>query len=781
MSRVSFLTKLALSISGFLLLSSCESFLENLIKGDESNEIADAEDISYINMENYPEWECGIVDANESYLFLKQDPDTNGYVAYFNSNQIESDGIIFYFDDNLKIQSFATEKGLCNILWTDDNTADIHIISDEIDKYVTNVNIEYPQDVIETRVAWIPVMIWAARGISAILTLNDVKELINNLMDGDWKSAGLNLAEIILMGKPPKIFKDFIVDITYEIIKQQNEYFKNRGIRTLLGDCEISITHEKVGVNVYNITLSVAKHETIPTEYKELCIYAGVAVRKDFPHITYSNNDDIIGEFKVVGNCTKTITYELPKNSSYYAIPYLLPTRAGKDCFTQYARYGNSIRLEYFKGDIDSFSQQSYTRQDQIITFNCTAHATCYVDDNERWLLFYENDLGNKTYYYPRTYDEPSITDSNTEYFDFQVDLHVSNFVNGENKIKLGIFIFDENNYSISSEPEIYTLSYSPVTLNSISYENDYYYFDDDGVNGVGYNCTANISGNTMAIENLSSCGIYFHNYDTGVNYKLGEENLYGNYNNENIDLYFGVLISDFDKLDYKNYYAEANKYGFGVYIEFNDGTYYLSEPKACKFIYDRKPSYKYLSVGPMNVDETGSFEDDNGELVIKYQAKCVYSYAVNGVLWIEYIQGLIEGGTWVFTNTGTKQSNPWKPNWDNEYESDKVYYYNSNFDMYHTEYRKIVTKSGETIYSNSLIHGGTPENPTVSIGGVMTSSIMGKHNCGIFSGRADTAYCGYSDGVAISDIEINRSKVMTVDNLKEIPMDKIVHLSTTN
>lgn len=775
MSRISFLTKLALSISGFLLLSSCESFLENLIKGDESNEIADAEDISYINMENYPEWECGIVDANESYLFLKQDPDTNGYVAYFNSNQIECDGIIFYFDDNLKIQSFATEKGLCNILWTDDNTADIHIISDEIDKYITNVNIEYPQDVIETRVAWIPVMIWAARGISAILTLNDVKELINNLMDGDWKSAGLNLAEIILMGKQPKIFKDFIVDITYEIIKQQNEYFKNRGIRTLLGDCEISITHEKVGVNVYNITLSVAKYETIPTEYKELCIYAGVAVRKGFSHITYSNNDDIIGEFKVVGNCTKTITYELPENSSYYAIPYLLPTRAGKDCFTQYARYGNSIRLEYFKGDIDSFSQQSYTRQDQIITFNCTAHATCYVNDNRKWLLYYVDDLGNKTFYYPRTYDEPSITNLNTAYFDFQVDLHVSNFVNGENKIKLGITIFDEDNYPlISSEPEIYTLSYSPITLNSISYEDDYYYYEKNGVNYVAYTCNANISGNTAAIENFCSCGIYYHESDS-ENYYIWKDGLSGYYNNSNIEFSIGVNIAKFDNYNYAEYHTETSTICFGIYIEFNDGTYYMSEPKACTFVYDREPSYEYLSVGSMSVSVTDSYEDDNGETVLRYRSEYPVSYAIDGALWIDYIQGIVDGEGWVDSNTGEKQGEPWNPNWDYEYERNQVNTYGSNTkNMHFTQYNKIATKSGKTLYSNSLVFGGTPESPTVSIGGTRASSVVVDNNDKGCGSKANIMSCGYSDGISISDIEIN--KVMTIDDLKKIPTNKVIY-----
>ncbi len=190
----------------------------------------------------------------------------------------------------------------------------------------------------------------------------------------------------------------------------------------------------------------------------------------------------------------------------------------------------------------------------------------------------------------------------------------------------------DTGNVIYSDNVKSFTIESESLTLNSISYKNDYYYYESDGVNYVAYDCTANISGNTMAIENLYSCGIYLHDYSTGGNYKWGDEYLYGNYDNEDIDLFIGVNISNFDKLNYENYLAEATKYGFGVYIEYNDGTYYLSEPKACKFVYDRKPSYKYLSVGAMSVSVTDSYEDDNGETVLRYRAEHPVSYAIDGV-----------------------------------------------------------------------------------------------------------------------------------------------------
>ena len=338
--------------------------------------------------------------------------------------------------------------------------------------------------------------------------------------------------------------------------------------------------------------------------------------------------------------------------------------------------------------------------------------------------------------------------------------------------IKLTARIYRSNGEIIDGAQ--FVVECDPITLNSISYENDYYYYESDGVNYVAYDCTANISGNTMAIENLYSCGIYLHDYSTGGNYKWGDEYLYGNYDNEDIDFSIGVPISKFDKLNYENYIAEATKYGFGVYIEYNDGTYYLSEPKACTFVYDRIPYYEYLSVGAMSVSVTDSYEDDNGETVLRYRAEHPVSYAIDGALWIEYIQDIIEEGDWHFTNTGEQYGESWAPNWDYKYDSTRVCTYSSKTNMYHIVCMKIVTKSGETIYSNSLIYGGTPENPTVSIGGTRASSVVVDNNDKGCGSKANIMSCGYSDGMAIKDIEITKDKVMRTDNLKQIPKNKV-------
>ena len=761
------------------LLTSCE-FVKISVDPNHDDVFSESDYVT-IDMENYPEWEYGIMNKDNSYLFVKQDATTGEYIAYFNNELLDDEGVMLHFDKDLRLHSFVTTKGVCNIYWTGEEIANLQIITTDSVDYIENVNIPTIQ-YNETRVAWLPIAIAIAKGVNVAMTVGDFIEGTNALLSGDLQNAGWKFAEALLGGAIPssKPFKELLMNISMEGLEELKNYLDNKAHTLLLGDCQISIDSNKIAENKYEISLSVSGYETLPIINKatgERCVvFAGLVTRKGWSYVTYSTNDDRIGEFIINKNGTKKIIYELPEHSTYYVAPYLLPTRKGTQLFTNYVRHGNTIKLEYFNGNIDSFNQLSYTIQDRVVTFNCTAHATCHVDDGQRWKLYYENDLGNKIFYDSRTYEEPSISTPNTADFGFQINFQVSHIINGQKKIKLGLAIFNENNQLlIASEPKIYILTYESMALNAISYKDNYYYYENDGTNYIAYNCTANISGNTSAIENFSSCGIYYHNSNTGKNY-IWKDGLSGNYNNEDIDFFIGINISNFDKLDNTNYYAEATYYGFGVYVEFNDGTYYMSEPKPCKFIYDKKPSYKYLSVGHMTVSVIGSYEDKNGETIKQYSATHPYSYAVNGALWIEYAQGIVEGGSWQDSDTGTQYRNPWYPNKDKEYSSTTTLTYYSSSNMHHTVYSKIVAKSGETIFSNSLVYGGSPENPTVSIGGTRALSVVVNDNNKIYSSMADVMSCGNIDGMAIPDIEVNKNKVMTIDDLKEIPTNKVIH-----
>ena len=263
------------------------------------------------------------------------------------------------------------------------------------------------------------------------------------------------------------------------------------------------------------------------------------------------------------------------------------------------------------------------------------------------------------------------------------------------------------------------------LTLDSIFYNDDYYYYTKDNNGYVAYNLTAKISGNTDVLEEFQSCGIYI--WDSQKNEsRIWYEGLSGAYNNTSINMFIGVNELNFDKRDDSRYYAESTKYYFGVYVQFNDGSYYMSEPVQCNFVYDRKPTYKYTSVGPISVSVTGSDVDENGETITYYTARHDLSIAIDGAFWIDTVQARLSGYNWTYPNTGTTFDESWKPSGDYSYDTSAgLNNYNSRSSMSVTIWTVITTKSGETLSSNSLVYGGSPENPTVSIGGTRSSSSM--------------------------------------------------------
>lgn len=280
--------------------------------------------------------------------------------------------------------------------------------------------------------------------------------------------------------------------------------------------------------------------------------------------------------------------------------------------------------------------------------------------------------------------------------------------------------IVDYGEGEVVSELKEFTTDSIDLTLKSISYDDDYYYSDGYVV----YNLTAKISGKTDDIGEFHSCGIYL--WDSAKNEsRIWYEGLSGTYNNTPINMFIGVSESGFDKRDDSRYYAESTKTYFGIYVQFNDGSYYMSEPVQCKFIYDRKPTFRYTSVGPISVSVAGSEVNEDGETIIHYHAEHACSYFYEGVFWIDSIQRWCEGGSWQFPSTGEKYDEPWTPSYDMDdaYDSSAgFYYWSTTDDISLSVWNVITTKSGEKLSSNSLVYGGSPENPTVSIGGTRSS-----------------------------------------------------------
>ena len=263
---------------------------------------------------------------------------------------------------------------------------------------------------------------------------------------------------------------------------------------------------------------------------------------------------------------------------------------------------------------------------------------------------------------------------------------------------------------------------FKPLTLNSISYKNDYYYYTYEGDGYIRYNFTADISGDTSLLQGFSSCGIYIYDTYDGK-YYIFKDGLSGNYNNTEIDIKIDITIDSFNNIDYSRYYAESNRYYYGTFVQYIDGPPYLSEPLSCPLIYNRYPSYSFESVGRISVSKVGEQEDEDGNIIYKYKGSYPCKYKIDGALWIMSIQDICNGNDWVISETGTQYGKSWTPSGDYEGESSRTLNYWSTNQMYHILYNKITTTSGDNIYSNTLVFGGSPESPTVSISGTRSSA----------------------------------------------------------
>lgn len=308
------------------------------------------------------------------------------------------------------------------------------------------------------------------------------------------------------------------------------------------------------------------------------------------------------------------------------------------------------------------------------------------------------------------------------------------------------------------------------MSIEAISYKDDYYYYtSDDGNSYVFYNLSAIISGDTSKFENICSCGIYLYDKNTGKSY-IWSDGLSGHYNNTEIEFEIGVNISNFDNIDYSKYYAETMRYGFGIYVEDSNGNYYVSDYKPITFIYDRRPSFRYASVGDINVSIINETEDENGDLLIEYHSQLPVTIEITGAYWIESMQHWITG-TWEYIDTGEKYTSPYVPDEDTKYNTYYNLYYDSDMVMSHEEYCMIKTKSGETIKSNSLIYGGSPENPTVQISDAARISDIDTAR-GICDNDNNTPKCSMVM-IPSKYTTLDKEKIMTVDDLLVINLNR--------
>ena len=459
---------LVCTLSILISVVSCDIIMPN----NEDNNIDWSEgDYAFIDMENYPDWESGIITKDDNYLLVKKDTSNNGYIGYINSRAFKSNGIVLYFDNKLELQSFATKKGACYINRTKEQTS-ILLVTENENTIVENIvipskskNYSLSKN-IETRASSsLPIIQGVAGGVSDLLDIGDLVEGTEQLLDGNWNDSNLNFLEILAGSAINNPFKGLALDALFKNLEEAKKAFDQMGQFIFLGDCQIAIHQSKIGLKNFRLDVTVSGFESLPhVNFKngqtKSIVLAGIAVNQ-LPHMTYSSNERIIQTWVVDGNSTKSFEFELPKEATYYATPYLLPTD-GQTRFTSNIRYGNTVKLPYFNGFIDEFKQESYSENGDKYTFNCNAHAICNTKDGQYWKLYYEDNTGWKEFFEAKTYDDPSISSSNSAEFDFEIALSTDLFDDEKEDIKLGIAIFNSSHQMlIASEPQLFELTTS--------------------------------------------------------------------------------------------------------------------------------------------------------------------------------------------------------------------------------------------------------------------------------------------------------------------------------
>lgn len=464
---MNFLKQLVCVFSILLCIISCDIITQN---NEDGNIDWSKGDYAFIEMENYPEWESGIITKDHNYLLTKIDTSNNGYIGYINSQAFESDGIALFFDEDLELQSFATKKGVCYINRNEEQLASLLLVIENENTIFDNIELPSrstnyaPTNKIETRSSSnLSIIKGVAEGVSDLLDIVDLKEGTEQLLDGNWNDSSLNFLEILAGSAIKDPFKGLALDALFKNLEEAKKAFDQMGQIIFLGDCQIAIRQTKIGLKNFKLDVTVSGFESLPpVNFKngqtKSIVLAGIAINQ-LPHMTYSANERIIQTWVVDGNGTKSFEFELPKEVTYYATPYLLPTD-GKTRFASNIRYGNTIKLHYFNGFIDEFKQQSYSENGDKYTFNCNAHAICNTKDGQYWKLYYENNTGWKEFFEAKTYDDPSISSSNSAEFDFEIELSTDLFDDKKEDIKLGIAIFDSSHQMlIASDPQIFELS----------------------------------------------------------------------------------------------------------------------------------------------------------------------------------------------------------------------------------------------------------------------------------------------------------------------------------
>ncbi len=172
-------------------------------------------------MTDYPDWQDGIITKNDLYMLVREDVATDETVVYANMINSNNKGLAMYFDTDMRLKAFVTEEIVCNVRWTEYETADLQIITtDGESTYVPSVYFPNDQQYTTRVLPLVPIFAFAARTVMALLTIEDVVSLSNNVLSGNFKEAGFDLAQILTGGvvRKAKLGVRFATDVTTEAL-----------------------------------------------------------------------------------------------------------------------------------------------------------------------------------------------------------------------------------------------------------------------------------------------------------------------------------------------------------------------------------------------------------------------------------------------------------------------------------------------------------------------------------------------------------------------------------
>lgn len=138
----------------------------------------------------------------------------------------------------------------------------------------------------------------------------------------------------------------------------------------------------------------------------------------------------------------------------------------------------------------------------------------------------------------------------------------------------------------------------------------------------------------------------------------------------------------------------------------FGEGWQYL-------LVYDEEPNISFESAEITNVDAEPKYDGSGNYLFTWFTAGMKYVIRINGGYWIDYIQPIIyDNGSWSYN--GGKSRVPG----DGLYSVNTNLSYDNEANMNWSTGYAITLTDGSVIYTtNEIVVGGTPDNPTVSVG----------------------------------------------------------------